>query len=80
VGAILYLVVLVNFIRIGYKNIRNADNELNVWAVVLFSLSIFWIIRAFTDSVYRDHMFEMQGFVLAYAYTALSQTKKVKLQ
>ena len=75
-GAILYLVVLANFVRIGYKNIRNANNELNVWAVVLFSLSIFWIIRAFTDSVYRDHMFEMQGFVLAYAYTALFQAKK----
>ncbi len=77
VGAGLYLLVLINFSKIGFKNMRNSDDELNVWGVVLFSLSLFWIVRAFFDSVFRDHMFEMQGFVLAYAFTMLLQSKKV---
>ena len=68
---------LINFSKMGFKNIRHMEGELNVWAVVLFSLSVFWIVRAFFDSVFRDHMFEMQGFVLAYAFTMLLQSKKV---
>ena len=43
------------------------NSELSEWALVLIALSIFWMLRAWTDSVFRDHMFEMQGFVLAYA-------------
>ncbi|TRZ67342.1 MAG: O-antigen ligase domain-containing protein [Comamonadaceae bacterium] len=77
IGAGLYLFVLINFSKIGFKNIRNSDDELNVWGVVLFSLAVFWIVRAFFDSVFRDHMFEMQGFVLAYAFTMLLQSKNV---
>jgi O-antigen ligase len=77
IGAGLYLFVLINFSKIGFKNMRNSDGELNVWGVVLFSLSVFWIVRAFFDSVFRDHMFEMQGFVLAYAFTMLLQSKNV---
>ena len=77
VGAGLYLLVLINFSKIGFKNMRNSDDELNVWGVVLFSLSLFWIVRAFFDSVFRDNMFEMQGFVLANAFTILLQSKKV---
>jgi hypothetical protein len=77
IGAGLYLVVLANFSKIGFKNIRNSEGELNIWGVVLFSLSVFWIVRAFFDSVFRDHMFEMQGFVLAYAFTMLLQSKSV---
>jgi O-antigen ligase len=77
IGAMLYLFVLTNFSKIGFKNMKNSDGELNVWSVVLFSLSVFWIVRAFFDSVFRDHMFEMQGFVMAYAYIALLAKEKL---
>jgi len=77
IGAGLYLFVLINFSKIGFKNMRNSDGELNVWSVVMFSLSVFWIVRAFFDSVFRDHMFEMQGFVMAYAYTVLLAKEKL---
>lgn len=76
IGAGLYLIVLANFAKIGLENIRKSSAELNVWGVVLFSFSVFWILRALFDSVFRDHMFEMQGFVLAYAYTCLISSKK----
>lgn len=69
-GAALYLFVLVYFFAIGYFYLRRVK-EINEWALVLIALSAFWILRGFTDSVFRDHMFEMQGFVLAFAAAAL---------
>ena len=65
-GALLYLWVLLYFCVQGFIRLRS-HFELNEWALLLIALSIFWILRAWTDSVFRDHMFEMQGFVLAYA-------------
>lgn len=65
-GVLLYLWVLVYFCAQGLMHLRD-NSELSEWALVLIALSIFWMLRAWTDSVFRDHMFEMQGFVLAYA-------------
>lgn len=65
-GVLLYFWVLVYFCAQGFLHLRD-NTELNEWALVLIALSIFWMLRAWTDSVFRDHMFEMQGFVLAYA-------------
>jgi hypothetical protein len=65
-GGALYLMVLGYFFVIGYTYLRRST-RLNEWAIVLVALSIFWILRGATDSVFKDHMLEMQGFVLAYA-------------
>jgi hypothetical protein len=65
-GAALYLAVLLHLGRCGYTAIKR-DGCTNQWALVLLVLSAFWIVRGFTDSVFRDHMLEMQGFVLAFA-------------
>jgi O-antigen ligase len=75
-GVLLYLWVFIHYIRTGYKALHSST-QVNEWAIVLVTLSVFWIVRAFTDSVFRDHMFEMQGFVLSYAYFAhrATQTK-----
>jgi O-antigen ligase len=73
VGVLLYLWVFMHYIRTGYSALH-ASTQVNEWAIVLVTLSVFWMIRAFTDSVFRDHMFEMQGFVLSYAYFALRAT------
>jgi hypothetical protein len=70
IGALLYMGVLLYFFSQGYSYLRR-EKDLNAWALTLVSLSAFWILRGFTDSVFRDHMFEMQGFVLAYASLAL---------
>lgn len=69
-GVLLYLAVLLYYGIQGFKRLRS-EPEPNVWAVVLVALSIFWMLRAMTDSVFRDHMFEMQGFVLSYALVAM---------
>lgn len=74
-GVLLYLWVFMQYIRTGYKALHESA-QVNEWAIVLVTLSIFWVIRAFTDSVFRDHMFEMQGFVLSYAYFALRATNR----
>lgn len=70
IGAGLYFLVLVNFLRMGVAGLRAGDGG-REWAYVLMVLSLFWILRGFTDSVFRDHQLEMQGFVLAYAAMAL---------
>lgn len=75
-GAALYFGVLLYFLKQGYSYLRRG-RVLNEWAFVLVALSVFWILRGFTDSVFRDHMLEMQGFVLAYASVVLNlQTRK----
>jgi hypothetical protein len=68
-GALLYLWVLLFFMKQGLLLLRHVSG-VNEWALVLVALSAFWIMRGFTDSVFRDHMLEMQGFVLAFAFVA----------
>ncbi len=68
IGAALYLWVLIHFLRQGMRSLR-IHGSLDPWAMVLMATSVFWILRGFTDSVFRDHMLEMQGFLLAYAAT-----------
>lgn len=66
-GAFLYLVVLLAFLRLGMVSLQESSGRGRAWALILVALSMFWILRGLTDSVYRDHMLEMQCFVLAYA-------------
>lgn len=73
-GASLYLFVLLNFFRQGYLYLRD-ENGLSEWALVLVVLSTFWMVRGFTDSVLRDHMLEMQGFVLSFALISMRRQK-----
>jgi hypothetical protein len=70
VGVLLYFAVLLHYGTQGFKRLRS-EPELNTWAVILVALSLFWMLRAMADSVFRDHMFEMQGFVLSYALMAM---------
>lgn len=69
-GALLYLWLLGFLCVKGYKAIRHGGPDLE-WPYALFSLSIFWMIRGLFDSVFRDHMLEMQGFVLFYAFMVI---------
>ncbi|MDO8249196.1 MAG: O-antigen ligase family protein [Rhodoferax sp.] len=77
IGATLYMGVLLYFLKQGLSYLHR-QRSLNEWAIVLVALSAFWILRAFTDSVLRDHMLEMQGFFLAYASVALNLRTRVK--
>jgi hypothetical protein len=68
-GAVLYLFVLFFFCWQGLRILHRQHGH-SEWDFVLVALSIFWILRGLTDSVFRDHMLEMQGFVLAFALVA----------
>jgi hypothetical protein len=61
--------VLLNYGYKAYVALKKFGVE-NEWALVLFALTVFWLVRGFTDSVYRDHMLEMQGFMLSFALVA----------
>lgn len=75
-GALLYLLVFVYFVKIGLKA-TDSQSVANPWALVLISTPVFWTIRAMVDSCFRDHMIEMQGFLLAYAAMALAQQRSL---
>ena len=70
VGGALYFTVLLYFLIIGYRFLKTSTNA-NEWAIVLAALASFWILRGAIDSVFKDHMLEMQGFLLAYAATSM---------
>lgn len=78
-GALLYLALLLAFVRLGVTMLKDRDPNVRSWALVLIPLVIFWIGRGLTDSVYRDHMLEMQGFVLAYAAMRMRQMDRQDL-
>lgn len=69
-GAALYCWVLLAFAWAGYRAQRTIADA-NPWAHVLFAVAVFWILRGLTDSVFRDHMLEMQGFILSLAYVQI---------
>jgi hypothetical protein len=76
-GAFLYAMLLMFFFKLGVAEMK-ATKQVNEWALVLVALSIFWLLRGFTDSVFRDHMLQMQGFVLAFAAVAMHKQKQEK--
>jgi O-Antigen ligase len=69
IGAGLYFALLCSVFVKGVVLLKRS-NLVQPWAYVLIALSLYWILRGFTDSIYRDHMLEMQGFLLAFAYVA----------
>lgn len=75
IGALFYLGLLIWFLKNGMDSLRMRDTRDITWGLVLVACSVFWIVRGLTDSVFRDHMLEMQGFVLAYAFVSLRRQK-----
>ena len=79
VGGALYLMVFSYFFVTGYTYLRSSTH-INEWAIVLVALAVFWILRGLVDSVFKDHMLEMQGFVLAYAAANISLQRLALIQ
>jgi len=63
-GAGLLLTTLVCLAGAGWRYMR--DPVTAPWALALFLLAVFWILRGFADSVYREHFLQMQAVLLAY--------------
>lgn len=77
IGAVLYAWMLIHFLRLGIAGLKSGG-AVSEWALVLVAITLFWILRGFADSVYRDHQLEMQGFVLAYAAVSLKLSKRAR--
>lgn len=65
-GALLYAFALGYFALAGWQALR--DEQQRPWAFALFLMSVFWILRGFADSVYREHYLQMQALLLACLY------------
>lgn len=65
-GACVLFLLYAHLAVIGWRALRFRDAR--PWAVGLMSVAVFWILRGFADSVYREHFLQMQAFVLAYLY------------
>jgi O-antigen ligase len=64
-GAVLLLAVFLTYAVLGLKTIQ-IDTVARPFGAVLFLLAIMWIIRGVFDSTQRDHMLEMQAFILPF--------------
>lgn len=65
-GTLLFLLLLSFFLIAGWRSLN--DYPQSVWAFALMLLSVFWILRGFADSIYREHYLQMQALLLAYVY------------
>lgn len=72
-GAFLFLAMLVYFMKLGWRQLK-PQAPVNPWALVLVATPLFWLLRGVVDSCYRDHMLEMQGFLMAYAAVSLMRS------
>jgi len=69
IGALIFANMMLFFVRIGWKHLHS--KSVNGWAVALTLVSLFWILRGFADSVYREHYLQMQLMLLMYVYAHL---------
>ena len=73
-GAVLYLLVLLNFANLGLKSLKQND-VMRPYAIALLVMSTIWIVRALLDSTQRDQMLEMQVFTICFLYGVLVNHK-----
>jgi hypothetical protein len=65
-GLILFAGLLLFFAQFGWREVTSVN--LLPWAAALFLVSVFWFVRGFSDSLYREHYLQMQALVLGYVY------------
>lgn len=66
VGAMILAWVFIFFMLDGWRGVMGPS--FNTWALALFLISFFWILRGFMDSVYREHYLQMQAVIISYLY------------
>lgn len=63
-GAILLLLVLINYAQVGYSAFVR-HSIASPYGMALFASACMWILRGLLDSTMRDQMLEMQAFIFA---------------
>lgn len=69
VGTLLLVVLMLYLLMTGWRAL--GQGSASPWAWALFLLSTFWMLRGFSDSVYREHNLQMQALLLAYLWGRL---------
>lgn len=77
VGVTIWAIVLCYLVWIGWRGITYFEG--GEWAQALFLLSLFCFLRAFTDSVYREHYLEMQAVLMGYIFSKMRLNRAYSL-
>jgi len=75
IGILLFACLFLYFLRMGWRYMEVFATR--PWAMAIFLISIFWILRGFADGVYREHYLQMQALLLAYLWWRLLLDSKV---
>jgi hypothetical protein len=78
-GAILYLLVLMQFAVAAVRKIRIGDKD-RPFAIALFVTTVIWILRSVVDSAQRNQMLEMQVFTIALLYGLIVSDNRHRLE
>jgi hypothetical protein len=63
-GGTLFAMMMLYFCWLGWR--RMASTSATGPAMALFVISIFWVLRGFSDAVYQEHYLQMQAFMMLY--------------
>lgn len=70
-GAIIYCFILLTYLRKGFSLKKIGHQDIYPEAVMLVGLVLIWSLRAVFDDVFKDHMFQMQGFLMSFLFACL---------
>ena len=65
-GALLFAAAMGYLLLFAWKGMGNQDAW--PWAMALFLISAFWVLRGLADAVYQEHYLQMQALLLGYLY------------
>jgi hypothetical protein len=75
-GAIIYFLLLLSYTKYAVSFKKEGSRDIYPEAVMLSSFAVIWILRAFFDDVHKDHMLQMQGFIMMLLFGYLSNYRK----
>jgi hypothetical protein len=75
-GAIIYFLLLLSYTKYAVSFKKERSRDIYPEAVMLSSFAVIWILRAFFDDVHKDHMLQMQGFIMMLLFGYLSNYRK----
>lgn len=75
-GAIIYFLLLLSYTKYAISFRKEESKNIYPEAVMLSSFAMIWLLRAFFDDVHKDHMLQMQGFIMMLLFGYLSSYRK----
>jgi O-antigen ligase len=75
-GAVIYLLLLASYAKYAVSFRKEGNKNIYPEAVMLSSFAMIWILRAFFDDVHKDHMLQMQGFIMMLLFGYLANYRK----